>query len=403
MRSRSTSSSSPLARAASAAVLAAAIASLPARAQEGAPAVRFDGFATLAATRSSSDVYRFHNQVTNDDGVGRGGDVLADTKAGVRLSAAPARNVDLVLQAVAKEDPKGDFRPKVDWAYIGVDLSEAFSVRVGRMRSPSYLISETLDVGFLHPWLRPPTDAYQRNVFSSPDGLSIFARTRIGDFTVEAQGLAGREELDFPSGPIVNRPRLVALRAEREHFSAAVSYARTRISFDSSRLGPFVDFIGRSGFPDAAADYDASDTTGNYVDAGFTWEPGPWLVMAEFNRFTSPARTLPSAKSGYLTVGYRFGKLMPHLTLSGVRSLVPREDDRLPPPLAAAARAALASLQFDQDTAAIGLRWDIGRSQALKIQVDRTRVRDGATGSFTAPVPPGARPTTVAIAWDVVF
>ncbi len=404
MRCPSTSCSSrgPLVRALLLAAGLAAGAPALGQAPAEAPVVRFDGFATLAGTRSSSDEYRYRPRASVNEGPGENGSLTADSRAGLRFSTGGGTEAGLVLQVVAKNDPDGDFRPRLDWAYVEFPLAPEWGLRLGRMRSPVFLISETLDVGYAHPWVRAPYDAYQLNPFSSHDGFTLASRHALGPASLEAQLFAGRERLEFPSGPLTRQVAGIAVRLDRDSFSGLLSYSRNAIRFDAARIDQALDLLA-TGFPDVAADYRVDDSRGTYLDAGFTWEPGRWLVMAEYNRFKSPTLSLPSSQSAYLTLGYRFGDLMPHLTLSGSRSLVPRDEPRVTGPLRVIPQALLLDNDTDQDTLALGLRWDVKPGVALKVQVDRSRVRDGSRGNFTAPVPPGARPTTAAIAVDVVF
>ena len=67
----------------------------------------------------------------------------------------------------------------------------------------------------------------------------------------------------------------------------------------------------------------------------------------------------PNQKGAYATVGYRFGKLMPHVTYATL-------DDNDNP-------ATLAGLPLKQTSTTLGLRYELGTGAALKVEAQQVK------------------------------
>lgn len=109
--------------------------------------------------------------------------------------------------------------------------------------------------------------------------------------------------------------------------------------------------------------------------------------------------------AAYLTAGCRFGAWQPYLSYAARRSAGVDADPRIVDPIAArTVGAVLAAQNYSQDTASLGLRWDLALNLALKAQLDRVMPRDGARGTFTQPLPAGRQHSDViSFAVNLIF
>ena len=111
---------------------------------------------------------------------------------------------------------------------------------------------------------------------------------------------------------------------------------------------------------------------------------------------------IPKTQAGYVTGGYRLGRLQPYVTWATLDSETHRPSSvppsGLPAPLAAAVNAANGGLAAalwaaapSQNSIALGLRWDVLDGAAVKVEYQHIDLENGSPGRF-GNVQPGFRP-----------
>lgn len=65
-------------------------------------------------------------------------------------------------------------------------------VRAGRLRSPVYMYSESLDVGFSYPWLRLPDEVYSQVQLTNYEGADVVYTLPLSYGSVTFQVAAGQ-------------------------------------------------------------------------------------------------------------------------------------------------------------------------------------------------------------------
>ena len=69
---------------------------------------------------------------------------------------------------------------KTEWAYFSYELTNNTTIKAGRLRVPFFLLSESVDVGFTYPWVRPPIEIYTLPM-SGYEGATLEKRFSIGN------------------------------------------------------------------------------------------------------------------------------------------------------------------------------------------------------------------------------
>ena len=69
--------------------------------------------------------------------------------------------------------------------------SEQISVRAGKIKFPTFLISDYYEVGYAYPWIRPPQEVYSSNPITTLNGVDVLARFRLGDMSLLVQPYYG--------------------------------------------------------------------------------------------------------------------------------------------------------------------------------------------------------------------
>jgi len=306
-----------------------------------------------------------------------------DSKVGLQVGAQINDRMDATVQLLARGrgaalgNPNDPWEISAEWAYLGYQINDALKVRAGRLRIPFYMTSETLDVGYSYPWVRPPTNMYTTAI-TAYDGVDVLYDFSTGSWNHKLQISAGSgastnntkgdadQELQVRADDVytINLTSSYGdwtLRAMAAHLAidgnssvrtdtaiaptevdityileatlglppgslppgflmspgldqtAAVNLARLAAS-GSQFTSCDLDFTGTYCTPGGYLNAEGDDTF-YYYSLGGMYDNGSLLVMAEAAKLTSAATKLfPDIVAMYVTTGYRFGDWMPYVT-----------------------------------------------------------------------------------------
>jgi len=287
----------------------------------------------------------------------------------------------------------------VEWANLKYQFTPDFSVRLGRTAQPVFMVSDSRNIGYANPWVRPPLEIYNLDPVTTNDGLDLSYRMPIGAAINTLQFTAGRSDLSVPgSGPnaggSVQSHQQVLLDdlLEQGFASLRVSYLHSRLTVTAFEplFAAFAQF-GAQGMA-VINQYAANNRPLSFGSVSLSYDPGSWFAMGEWGRLDTSS--IPGDKTGwYLSGGYRYAQFTAFATYGDTntstnRSVTALNPTRLPPALAGAAAALngalnsiLASIPV-QDTISIGGRWDFIKNFDLKLQIDHTRLGAGSYGDL---------------------
>ena len=252
----------------------------------------------------------------------------AINKLGIQMTFKVADNIDATAQLVSRGTK--DYNIEAEWAYLSYKVNNNLKVDFGRQRIPYYLLSEYLDVGYALPWVYAPIELYNIPI-TSTDGISATYNFNAGPVNFAWQTYGGA------SSGFTNQ--LDATFKQKESWGtslvAEVSDWTFRVGYNTSKLDADVNAGGAGDqllealdlattslgptlgvpLPDEARWItDAENIRTEYMSAAFMYDNGSLLVMGEIANLDVDGTIQPVGDSGYLTVGYRFGKWMPHIT-----------------------------------------------------------------------------------------
>jgi len=343
------------------AAIALAAAQAPAYAVDtGIDWLKISGFGTFAATRAnideSSGAY-FNPSVNSTRGAQDSWDLGVDSKAGVQATALINPQFSATVQVIDRKDYEGSYRPVVEWANLKFDATPDIAVRVGRVGLPAFLISDYINVGYSQPWVRAPLEAYRLAPPSHLDGADATFRFHAGDTTISLQPAFGRSHQKIQTAPDgggivadLKSKNIVAVNMALENGPWTARYGNVRTTTD----------ISVPGFTSQAKD--------NFSELGLIYDKNNWLAQGEYIWRTGNNDV--KQKMGYATLGYRFGTVMPSLTVSRFREQTP------------------GSSLTTQNTISPAVRWDFYKNMALKVQWDHITRPDStsvSTGPFRPP------------------
>jgi len=292
--------------------LAVCLASIPAFALEQGEA-RINGFGTLGVTHLGGE----------DDGRGYGisgqtndswrGDQLS--KFGAQLTYGVTDTVGLTLQSTAKA--YGDeWKANLEWAYLSWQSTDNLMLRFGRLRTPVYMYSESIDVGFAYPWLRLPDEVYSQVQLSNYEGADLIYNLPLSYGTVSFQLAGGQarnrdyylydDEFDIDYSKVFGAS--VSL-ATNDFGTLRLGYAEADIETDIS--GSFIDVFGN---PSSASLLSLDKDKGKFTSIGYQYDNGTWLSANEWTSRVIENDGSGSTDSFYLMGGRRFGEFLTHVT-----------------------------------------------------------------------------------------
>lgn len=319
-----------------------ALSLLPASALTAEPdeAVSFDAFGTLGVLYSD---YRDADFVTSNplhgSGVGftRSWGTDQDSKLGMQLRADLGR-VSAVVQGIMQLSYDNTFAPELEWANLRFAITPDLSLRAGRVVLPTFLSSDTENIGYVRQWVRTPGEIRVQLPMTSSDGVDLSYRFNLGEAAHELQLLYGHNRSKLPHGEVFENKRIRALTdtIEYGHLTVHLGYQRMRY-----QIMPNPDEYAFEAF-----------------DIGAAYDPGDWYLIAE--QFTTYDEALGHIRAHSFGGGYRIGRVTPFLVRSEIR------------------QTSLGSLQlqpvFEQRTLAAGVRWDFAPNVDLKLQYENIRI-----------------------------
>jgi len=367
-------------------------------ADTGTPSVSFSGFGTLGVVHSSERRADFIASYLKPNGAGftHAWSTDVDSRLAGQVSAHANSQLSAVVQIMCEQLYDNTYRPHVEWANLKYELTPDFRIRVGRIVLPSFMFSDTRKVGYANPWVRPPVEVYNLVPIANSDGVDasyeIHWRGIDNTFTVTY----GRSSPPLPAKPggTAYGKRMWLLSDTIDYGAASVhlTYQDVRVSVPSlNGLFDALRNFGPQGI--ALADrYDQTDKVARFFGVGAQFDPGDWFVMSEWGR-TNYHSALGASTAWYASGGYRWMKLTPYLTYSEVRANSNTHDpglslSALPPSLAQAATELNVGLNYIlssisiQNTVSVGVRWDVLRNVALKVQYDHSRRGAGSPGTL---------------------
>lgn len=395
--------------------------------------LNISGFATIAATKSDT---RYVTDNTIDDDW----DFYPDSVIGLQFDSDINASTTFTLQMIMRGDnthsagSNDRFEPDIEWAYITTQISEKSSLQIGRMRNSAFMLSESLEVGYTYPWVRPPVDVYSRVPSTIFEGIKYhYKHFYDNDWEMSFDTFWGVEQNE---GPITtNHHRGFDVSFSNELHNIRLGHQQINLSIFAT------DFLNRvppvnSGPPEQTsigiAEYTAQfliptisanvpgsipvdqrflssfssqDLRVKQTGLGYVFDDGQMLFMSELTRTDAEGAFVPDFDAAYLTFGYRFGSIMPHITYNYAKTTDDKERDfsRFNHPFIPGVNTVYSALDdLDRDRTVsvnergsylrnnnmerqgitLGLRWDYDKRSAFKFDVQYLGEFNGSNGFF---------------------
>lgn len=361
-----------------------------------ASALEWDGFLTAGFAMHDQEDARYLDTITDDIRFDN------DSKFGLQVTADVSENMQVVSQILAAGSDE-NFDLDVEWAYLDWILNDAVSLRGGKVKEPVFLISDYIEVGYAYPWIRPPQEVYRNNPINTINGFEALVQMDVGGMGLTIQPYLGSNTEGVPNQP--------GLTFDASNFyGAAVQLASRSFTAQVSYLTTDVAVSGATGVVDTGTGVPlqfGSEGTATLTSFGLSTDVNNFVAYAEYVTRDIEADTavpldslFPDQDAWYVTVGYRMGNFLPHLTIANSEAS----------PLAGASQSQLTpSPGASQDSITLGVRYEINDSAAFKFEVQSIEpdLDNGTSSGLFNTVPKdftaGDSGTLISAAVDVIF
>lgn len=333
------------------------LASLETRKSE-APKVAINGFITFAMEKGSKvedaagDDLAYMDDVESD-----AWNLNRLTRAGLQFNSKISDKAEAVVQVLGRAQE--DFNVDVQWAYIGYDLTPDLTARAGRFVLPYYMHSQYTQVGYAYPWIQLPAEQYSVVPLDTMEGIDLTWQVATGAVAHSINLFWGGMDIDDVSGATFNvkNQHGINVRSNWNNWTSWFSFSNNKITSDLSGINPLLAALNQN------------NHYSSYTGVGLQYDNGTLFLMGEASEIdlSAPGNAFPELTSGYVTLGYRTGKLTPHLTWGTIDH---SSDSQLDPldPLFPIASVLFADAAQRQKSWTLGARYDLTPGVALKAE-----------------------------------
>lgn len=326
----------------------------------------------------------------NETGANYGGyeeDLTFDRSLlGLQVTGQVNEKVSATAQLIARKND--GYEVNAEWAYLTWQASDNIKLRGGRLRTPFYIYSDFLDVGYSYGWITPPREVYYLP-FNNVDGVDLYATQTLGIFDTSVQVYFGSFDDEFDLDGVTTEAKTrnqmgVAATLGKDWWTLRAAYHETDLSVNVNgaildptsglTLGQFLGSLPAQ-FSFVAPRVLVEEDKASFTQIGFTIDTGRFVAAAEHVEFESENSLFAKNVREYVMGGVRAGSWLFHLTAA-------RSDDEavnLVEGIPAVPQTAvligtlnaIAEAQADKrDVISLGTRWDVASGVALKLQID---------------------------------
>jgi len=290
--------------------LAICLATAPAFALEQGE-YRFNTFGTVGFTHLGGEDDGRSYGITGQTTDSWRGDQLS--KFGAQVNYGLTDSIGATLQLTAKP-AQDEWKANVEWAYFSWQANDNLMLRAGRLRTPVYMYSESIDVGFSYPWLRLPDEVYSQVQLSNYEGLDAVYNLPLSFGSLAFQVAGGqaknRDIFAFDDMHDIDYEKL---------FGANISlstndYGTLRVGYVEADISTEVQDTVFLGAPRVVTFQDLDEQKGKFTSIGYQYDNGTWLTSNEWTSRVIEADDAGSVDAFYLMGGRRFGEFLTHVT-----------------------------------------------------------------------------------------
>ena len=272
--------------------------------------------AAVATTDRSPNFTSYEDDVLIEDTPTFNSDTIAALQFNYQIDAKTSYTHQILSRA--SEELKFI---NTEWAFLRRWLTDSVAVRAGRLRSSTYMLSDTLEVGFTYPWVRPPSEIY-RIPLTSYEGFDFRRNFSYKSWYGNIQFGYGRGQDDVGAGldatMFVDRVFTPSITISNGELSFRAAYLFGKASVTVERGSPYEKILNDL---IAIRAFDINSFTNVdfwYANVGARYDDGINLILAEYSDLDLSEFPSPIGAGGYFLYGRKINNWFPHFTVGHV-------------------------------------------------------------------------------------
>lgn len=200
--------------------------------------------------------------------------------------------------------------------YLAWQANDNLTLRGGRLGTPIYMYSETLNVGFSYPWLRLPEEVYSLVQLTNHEGADILYNrtTPIGAMSFQVSGGQAKNRdvysLDDTHDIDYNNVFASSLALSTDNFGTfRIGYAEADLKTEIED-----DITNVFGAQQNVVFNELDNQKGKFSSIGHQYDNGTWLSAAEAVKLVTETNDSAETTAFYVMGGRRFDDFLPHIT-----------------------------------------------------------------------------------------
>lgn len=317
---------------------------------------------------------------------------------GLQVSGQVSEKVTATAQLIARSGD--DYQVNSEWAYLTWQASDAIKVRAGRLRTPFYMYSDFLDVGYSYAWITPPQEVYYLP-FNNVDGVDVYFTGTLGIFDTSVQAYFGSFTDDLMFNGVMadaqTRNQMgVSGTIGKDWWTLRAAYHQADLTVDvtsvpinaTTTIGSFANTLRQFKFGANADRLLVEDDDASFAEVGINIDTGRFVAAAEHVEFDPGDAMLSKNIREYVMVGVRAGDWLFHVTAAKAKDEATHPETGIPAnqplpvvgstnTLIGISKAIAESQVNERDVLSFGTRWDVTTGTAIKFQFDDVDDLDG--------------------------
>ncbi|MBV1871887.1 MAG: hypothetical protein KUG83_05010 [Gammaproteobacteria bacterium] len=369
---------------------------------------KIDGFINTGLARADSNV-----TTESWGGITNKNDFAAMSNIGIQISFSTTPYTSFTTQLVSRGEESWDM--EAEWAYVSLTPTNTLTFRLGRQKVPLYLLSEYIEIGYANPWVYAPDEVYGITGDSTNDGFSVLYTVPSNGWDSTVQAMWGSNEFTHPVVGNTSAKDVLSLSITSIKESTTLRFGYTFLTAEiPTVIAPLPDIPSTLIRAGDTLLFEAENSAISYLSAGIIVDKPHWLIMSEAAQL-KVGGWFSDVSSAYLMTGYRFGKVMPHITIAKMKNTDSGARDGASV-ISASTGAALALpgqlvgaiadgfVVQNQTSYTLGARLELLPSVSVKTELSHITDFEGSIGRFNAAAAPtGDNVNILKFAIDAVF
>jgi hypothetical protein len=312
--------------------------------------ITVSGYGTVGGTFTSDGSFAYRHDSTEFVGAGNQFDVGLDSRLGLQAVLEYGDKLSVTFQEVFRRRGASNFEPGTEWFYAQYAFTPYVDLRVGRIAIDTFLLSDSINVGYAATWFHAPNEIYASEPFKFLDGAQAHWARYFGEVKLKLEGAFGQTSASL----IIGGQSIVQSAKYAANLAATLEYRNWQVRIADTHISAPLTLPLGSGDTITYTTHDHFVALGSRYDDGRAVLLGEWTNRSQ-NDIPVLNKPLAAGSQYYVAAGWHLQKLTPMVVYGVYHS----GNQLIAPP-------------GEYKSWSGSLRYDVIHNVALKAQVSRT-------------------------------